>query len=116
MPDRTPTPALFALHGMGGPRFTPGADAALELYDSGIGVDWVPIEQVIHARVELHFPVTPYLKPTPPAIPVSDVTGADLRAAMPEPVAPIEPPPAVVPATPEPKPGFWTRMYLAAKG
>ncbi len=123
--SRTPTPALDALlaaHG-GGPRFTPGDDAALALWDSGTAdVSAVPMEQVIHARLEIDLPcppvvpVSPYLKPRPRPVPVSDVTGADLRAAMP--LAPDVQ--AVVPTAPNlvapPRKPFWTRIKGAALG
>ncbi len=121
MPDRTPTPtldALLAAHG-GGPRFTPGVDAALALWDSGtVDVSSVPMEQVIHARLELSLPCpAPYLKLQPPAIPVSDVTGADLRREMA--AIPTVKPDLIVPfppvAEPQRKP-FWTRIKGAALG
>ncbi len=120
---RTPTPALdqlFAQH-CTGERFTPLGDAALELWDSGtVDVSSVPMEQVIHARLELDLPCpprvprAPYLKPTPPVIPVSDVTGADLRREMA--AIPAPQPNVIVTAAPEPtrKP-FWTRIYEAAR-
>ncbi len=124
MPDRTPTPtldALLAAHG-GGPRFTPGVDAALALWDSGtVDVSSVPMEQVIHARLELSLPCpAPYLKLQPPTVPVYDVTGEDLRREMATATVPdalvsnvIIPFPPV--AEPQRKP-FWTRIKGAALG